>query len=542
MKQFVQASRQKRRVLVVDDEMINRELLEAILALNYDVTSASNGSEAMDILNSMDEPFSLILLDLLMPQMSGFQVLEACKSDDRLKKIPIIVMTSEKSAEVRSINMGASDFIPKPYRMPEVILARCERIVELSEEKQLIHSIEADPVTGLYVSSFFFAYIRRMLSNMRLAMDAAVIRIEGLERIRRQFGAKESDCVLQTVADLISRELIKTKGLACRTADDEIYVYCRHKTNYEELLGNMQRLLSQAFPTYGLRLQAGVFEKADKTVPIERWFELAGAACDNIDENDLTHLYNSIEVPRRISGKLLAAELQTAISENRFTIKFETCCTLDSGSPSPVSVQAKMVWNHPVLGMLEPERYMPPLEKEGVLCQAEQFLLRETASLLRSRIQGGARPLPVWITCSCARTLKAELPRIEAQLPDAPGIIVPLFSEEALACDDEAADILNSLAQRGYQIAVDNFGSGNTNLKTLAALPVSILKTNASLAASAQTPEGKKAVGLTLQIASALGVKAVFGGVETEQQLEALRALGCTELQGGLFSDGKELP
>ena len=107
MNHFLKFSRMKRRVLAVDDEMINRELLKAILAMNYEVTFATNGKEAMEQLYAAEEPFSLILLDLLMPQMSGFQVIEACKKDDKLREIPIIVMTSEKSAEVRSIRMGA---------------------------------------------------------------------------------------------------------------------------------------------------------------------------------------------------------------------------------------------------------------------------------------------------------------------------------------------------------------------------------------------------------------------------------------------------
>jgi len=163
MNHFLQYGRLKRRVLAVDDENINRELLQAILSMNYDVTSVTNGKEAMEALYAAEEPYSLILLDLLMPQMSGFQVIEACKADEKLREIPIIVMTSEKSAEVRSIRMGASDFITKPYRMPEVILARCERIIELSEEKRLIRSIEKDKATGLYIKALFDAYIKRLL-------------------------------------------------------------------------------------------------------------------------------------------------------------------------------------------------------------------------------------------------------------------------------------------------------------------------------------------------------------------------------------------
>lgn len=279
MNRFIKSSRRKRKVLVVDDELINRELLEAILSLNYDISCATCGSEAMDMLNSAQEPYSLILLDIIMPQMSGFQVLEACKSDENLKKIPIIVMTSEKSAEVRSIRMGADDFIPKPYRMPEVIIARCERIIELSEEKALIRSIEKDKVSGLYIKLFFDAYINRMLPDLRAIMDAAAIRLDGFTDDMN--GTPEGDRILRKTAELISDKLIGSRGLGCRRDDNTFCVFCGHKENYEELIAQMQDELS-ADTAADIRIKAGIYERIDKSIPIDTWFEQAGAACDSV--------------------------------------------------------------------------------------------------------------------------------------------------------------------------------------------------------------------------------------------------------------------
>ena len=140
----------KRSVLIVDDEMINREILGGILGTLYEVVFAENGQEALDKLHEPDSDFSLILLDLLMPVLDGFGVIAKIQEDEALKRIPVIVMTSEKEAEVKSIRLGAADFITKPYDMPEVILARCERIIQLSEDNIIIKSTEKDAVTGLY--------------------------------------------------------------------------------------------------------------------------------------------------------------------------------------------------------------------------------------------------------------------------------------------------------------------------------------------------------------------------------------------------------
>ena len=104
----------KRKVLVVDDELINRKLLSQIIGRDYEVLLAENGRKALRIIREHQETLSLILLDLLMPEMDGYELLEIIHNDLELSRIPVIVLTAEKSAEVKSLQMGAADFIPKP--------------------------------------------------------------------------------------------------------------------------------------------------------------------------------------------------------------------------------------------------------------------------------------------------------------------------------------------------------------------------------------------------------------------------------------------
>ena len=279
MNRFLKSSRKKRRVLVVDDELINRELLETILSFNYDITTAPNGMEAMEILRGDPSGFSLILLDIIMPRMSGFDVIEACKSDEDLKNIPIMVMTSEKSAEVRSIHMGADDFIAKPYRMPEVIVARCERVIELNEEKKLIRSIEKDPVTKLYIKLFFESYVGVYAPNIKGATDAVAIRIDGLDGID---DPQERKTILRQIANHMKETVISTRGIGCRDGEDTILIYCRHKENYEELLKGISQKLAAIPGAAGIGLRAGVYVRPDLSVPIKEWFERAVEACDSV--------------------------------------------------------------------------------------------------------------------------------------------------------------------------------------------------------------------------------------------------------------------
>ena len=91
MENFIKSNDLKRRVLVVDDELINREILGNILATAYEVVYAEDGAHALELLKDRNVRYSLILLDLLMPpNMDGFEFLTMCKSDERLKSVPVI--------------------------------------------------------------------------------------------------------------------------------------------------------------------------------------------------------------------------------------------------------------------------------------------------------------------------------------------------------------------------------------------------------------------------------------------------------------------
>ena len=148
----------RRTVLVVDDEPVNRELLGFILEARYDVLYAGNGREALEVIRSRPGRISMIMLDIKMPVMNGIEFLRAADGDEAVGRIPVIVLTSDKDAELESLRLGAMDFITKPFEMPEIILARVRRIIEFVEDRQIIRDVERDALTNLYTLGFFHEY------------------------------------------------------------------------------------------------------------------------------------------------------------------------------------------------------------------------------------------------------------------------------------------------------------------------------------------------------------------------------------------------
>ncbi|MBQ6675387.1 MAG: response regulator [Ruminococcus sp.] len=146
----------RRSILIVDDDYIAREILGKMLKDRYEICYAENGVTALDIIKRDKLKLSLVILDLHMPKMDGYSLLKLLRSDNELRRIPVIVLTSEKGAEVESLKIGAADFITKPFDMPEVICARVSHSIELAEDSVIIHETERDELTGLFIVSFSF--------------------------------------------------------------------------------------------------------------------------------------------------------------------------------------------------------------------------------------------------------------------------------------------------------------------------------------------------------------------------------------------------
>ncbi len=224
-------------VLIVDDQEINRDVLGSILEDDYELLYAENGEEALKIMHQQREKLSIVLLDLMMPVLNGFEVLETVRKDELLRQIPIIVLTAERSAELQALQMGASDFIPKPFDEQEVILARVSRVVELSEGRQLISAAEHDKLSMLYTRNFFMEYAERIFQyHPELHMDAVVINIEQFHSINALNGRNFGDRVLQVIGEEIKAFLAGTEGIASRFEADRFAIYCMQQPDYRALL------------------------------------------------------------------------------------------------------------------------------------------------------------------------------------------------------------------------------------------------------------------------------------------------------------------
>lgn len=120
------------KILVVDDKGMNRFMLGVMFHDGYEILEARNGLEAIEILEQERDELAVILLDVIMPVMDGFGVLEHMKKDNKLQKIPVVIVTDDSSEEtsVKAFEYDVADMVIKPFE-PRIIKRRVQNIIEL---------------------------------------------------------------------------------------------------------------------------------------------------------------------------------------------------------------------------------------------------------------------------------------------------------------------------------------------------------------------------------------------------------------------------
>ncbi len=144
-------SRKTRKILIVDDEPSNLDILMELLKDDYKVVAALNGEKAIEMAGSSSPP-DLILLDILMPEMDGYEVCQQLKENEATKNLPVIFVTavSEVMDETRGFKLGAVDYITKPFH-PPVVKARVKAHMELKIKSDMLEQLASiDGLTNLY--------------------------------------------------------------------------------------------------------------------------------------------------------------------------------------------------------------------------------------------------------------------------------------------------------------------------------------------------------------------------------------------------------
>ncbi len=534
----------KRLVLVVDDEEINREMLGMILSDEYNIMYAKDGEEALELIKRHSRLLSLILLDLLMPKKNGTELLTELKADRELCRIPVIVLTSERSAEVQSLRLGAADFIPKPYDMPDVIKARVQRTIELNEDRLLIETTETDELTGLYSKKFFYRYADQFDQYHEDApMDAVYIKIDRFDSLTELYGRNFGDQVLKLIAGVIKKSFEENGGLACHYESDKFLMYCPRGTDYTALVSG---ILDSVRDMYSARIQlsVGVYPDADKSIDVEKRFFRAKLASENNKGGfgDTYGLYDKQMHEKALFEEKLVDEIDRAISEKQFTVFYQPKYNIQADKPYLASAEALVRWIHPEYGMISPGVFIPLFERCGLIQKVDRYVWNEAARQISEWKEKFGVTVPVSVNVSRIDMFDPDLTQILLDIVRDHSIsqkdLLLEITESAYTDDsDQIIGVVHKFREHGFSVEMDDFGSGYSSLNMISALPIDALKLDMKFIRNmTESEKNIKMLELMIGIAKYLKVPVIAEGVETEEQLGILKDLGCDIVQGYYFS------
>ena len=535
---------QKRQILIVEDEFVNREILKANLEEDYDILLAGNGSEALAAAEANADTLSLVLLDLNLPDMHGMDILHRMKEDDRFSRIPVIVLTSDTEAEVESLNSGANDFISKPYPMQEIILARVRRTIELSENRDLIRWTERDQLTSLLNREYFYRYAGQYDAYHRSEpTDAVVLDISHFRMINERYGRAHADGILRRIGLELRQLLGHSGGIACRREADTFLIYCPHREDYASLLDRLTAVAGGE--TRGrIRLRAGVYSNVDRSVDIERRFDHAKMAADSIRDSFTASvaLYDDAFHEKEMFAERLLDDFQDALDRKQFIVYFQPKYDIRPDVPVIYGAEALVRWNHPELGMISPGIFIPLFESNGLIRDLDNYVWRAAAEHLRDWKTRLGTSVPVSVNVSRVDMMDPELPDTLRSLVEENGLDfgdLHLEITESAYTQDAAqiVETVSRLRSLGFQIEMDDFGSGYSSLNMLSTLPIDALKLDMQFIRTAFSGGGNlRMLEITIDISDSLSVPMIAEGVETAEQAGKLKEIGCAVVQGYYFA------
>lgn len=539
--------RETTTILVAEDQKINREILCNILRPEYTVLEAENGAEALEILKK-ERKIDALMLDIFMPVLDGYEVLRRLK-ETSFPEIPVIVMTGaqDEDAEQKALDLGAWDFVTKPYR-PQTLLSRLKNVIVRSRYylmDRMKHAYEHDPLTDLYNRTTFFAETRRLLDK-NPATSFALVRfdIDHFQTYNSFFGEEQGDRLLLFIADQLQRVAERCDVCAYGRVTADVFCLCLpwNKVFIEQYAARACSVLAAYNENYHVEPTFGVYVIEDPTEKVQVMYDKATLAAKNCKGQYMSYLgYYHPEMSRTaLEEQQLVNEMQNALDTEQFEVYLQPKYNIIT--EQPYGAEALIRWRHPEKGMLSPGLFIPVFERNGFIGKVDYYMWEKVCALLRKWREEGRETGPISVNVSRVNmynpNLLSQLLGLTKKYEIPPSLLHLELTESAYMQNPEImSKTVRSLQALGFTILMDDFGSGYSSLNTLKDIPVNVLKIDMKfLSGQSDTARGNCILASVIRMASWMDTPVIMEGVETLQQVNFLRSLGCCYVQGFYYA------
>jgi diguanylate cyclase len=543
--------------IIADDEDLGRLLLAETATLSgLKPMTFDNGAAALQA--ALAQEVAIVLLDVDMPGMDGYEVCRRLRAQARFATVPIVMVTGhEDSAAIgRAFDAGATDFISKPVNW--ALLPR--RLAYILRNAAAAEKIERlayyDTLTGL-------PNRQRCIENANdLFADAAHVQEEvavvymdlnALKKVNDTFGHSVGDAVLQDVAGMLTKLIAGFRMTfehlsVSRFGGDEFVVLLRHARAREASMEIAEAALARLREPI---VHDGLEFFAAPSIGIAVFPE-DGADVATVLKNSDTAMYvakaaasaSAVPYAPSMSSRLrdwhdLESRLRRAVLGDMLQLHYQPKFRLNDNRL--VGVEALLRWCDVEHGEIPPTRFIEIAEDSGLIIDLGSWVVRTACRQLKEWLDRGIE-MPIAVNVSGKELLHGDPARVieaEAAAAGVPTNLIEVEITESLLVKDSprVREALERLRQLGCRIALDDFGTGYSSLAYITRFPPDRIKIDKAFVHNLDRSSSDAAIaGAILSLGDSLNVTVTAEGIERTGQLEWLRKRGCQEAQGFLLS------
>ena len=532
----------RKYVLIVDDCQQDRMAVADVLRSDYDILEACNGKQALEILSRKRAQISLIMLDLMMPVMDGYEFLEMYRKRKEYSYLPVVVCTTEDDPEreQKSLELGAWDFVLK-NSSPGIMRLRAGNAIEKSK----VRFLEYDFLTGIYGQQKFYQATRELL-DQRAGANFAFIHfdIDRFRIINTLYGSKEGDRLIPFVAGAIRKVMTAYgRGTYGRLGGD-VFGMC---VPYEDgaaiyhILEGIRAEIRKHSVHYYLETCAGIYLVDDPDMEVAAMHDNAEIAAAQCKGQYMVHdvLYTEEIGQKVLREQHIIDEMDAALAEQQFIVYFQPKYQLKK--MAPYGAEALVRWKKPGGEIVLPNEFIPIFERNGFITKLDYYVWEKVCQFIDSELSQGRNPAPISVNVS----------RVNLYNPDFMDSLIDLIhryhipphylnlelTESVFSEDAELIQrAVNYLHDVGFTILMDDFGSGYSSLNILKDVDLDVLKIDMKFFSKGNTAEkGAKIIEAVIRMAESLDMMVIAEGVEEKHQVDFLNDLGCDYIQGYYF-------